>query len=189
MTYLLIDNEQRGPFDDAQINEMRLNGSIHDTCYAWREGLSDWVTLSILVPLQHPPPLPPKETRKVAWYSLERGINRGAFAIGYCILCAIAILAPPLIPKNSSGLLFMILIVISGLVLLTVLRLVNIGRSFLWSLLLLVPLLNVFVFAYCLGVPPDYARTKKIDIFTIILLGIGLLAIVGSVLSIILYKG
>ena len=58
--YVLKENQQTGPYDDAQIRQALANGTISYDDLAWREGLAEWQPLSVLFPRQTPPPqMPP----------------------------------------------------------------------------------------------------------------------------------
>jgi hypothetical protein len=43
--YLLIDNQQCGPFDQAAIRQMLKLGSVNKETLCWREGLEKWFPL------------------------------------------------------------------------------------------------------------------------------------------------
>jgi hypothetical protein len=51
-TYILRDNQQYGPYEDADIRSGLASGSFLLTDHAWREGMADWQALSALYPPQ-----------------------------------------------------------------------------------------------------------------------------------------
>ncbi len=50
-----------------------------------------------------------------------------------------------------------------------ILRLQNIGHRSWYSLLLLIPLVNLFLIAHCTIAPPGYWQTKKMDVAGILI--------------------
>ena len=56
-TYILINNEQTGPYTDADIRNGLASGVFSYEHYAWREGMPEWQPLSAFFPA---PPSPPR---------------------------------------------------------------------------------------------------------------------------------
>lgn len=48
--YLDINGEQRGPYAKSQVQTMWNNGVITSDALYWHEGMSDWATISALIP-------------------------------------------------------------------------------------------------------------------------------------------
>ena len=56
-TYILKNNEQTGPYEDADIRSGLASGAFSYDDHAWREGMAEWQPLSTLYP---PPPSTPR---------------------------------------------------------------------------------------------------------------------------------
>ena len=54
--YLYLNEQQTGPFTDAQARTLVFNGEIGRGCLAWREGMPDWLPLEQVIAF--PPPRP-----------------------------------------------------------------------------------------------------------------------------------
>jgi hypothetical protein len=55
MSYQLYKNgEQTGPFSIGEIQAKLGNGEISDSDFVWKEGMTDWVLISSVIP----PPAP-----------------------------------------------------------------------------------------------------------------------------------
>jgi hypothetical protein len=44
--YLLVGDEQQGPYSEEQISKMLLDGEITSETLFWQEGMSEWKTLA-----------------------------------------------------------------------------------------------------------------------------------------------
>jgi len=90
--------------------------------------------------------------------------------------------------QGESGIAFLgLIITVVASFILVVNRLHNIGKSGWLSLLIIVPIANLFVGIPCLIFPEGYQDTKKLDtagkVIVGILIGLGVLAVVGLVVS------
>jgi membrane protease subunit (stomatin/prohibitin family) len=61
--FVAINNQQSGPFNDAQLSEMIKNGQISRDTLVWNQGMSGWLKADAVSELQNifiqmPPPLP-----------------------------------------------------------------------------------------------------------------------------------
>jgi len=54
--HLTINGEQRGPYTNDEVRYMLQQGEIQLSDYAWKEGLTDWITLADLLGQRQPPP-------------------------------------------------------------------------------------------------------------------------------------
>ena len=75
--YLLIDDEQKGPFSEEEVKGMYVSGAINPETLYWTESLSDW---QVLGPMEQqaaePKPAPktiapPRRTLSPGKYSVE----------------------------------------------------------------------------------------------------------------------
>jgi len=90
--------------------------------------------------------------------------------------------------QGESGIAFLgMIITVTASFILVVNRLHNIGKSGWLSLLIIIPIANLFVGIPCLVLPEGYQDTKKLDItgkvIVGILIGLGVLTIVGLIVS------
>ena len=58
-TYVLKNNEQTGPYEDADIRSGLASGAFSYDHYAWCEGMAEWQPLSALYPPPSTPRIPP----------------------------------------------------------------------------------------------------------------------------------
>ena len=56
--YLLKDNQQTGPYEDAEVQSGLVAGKFSYDSLAWREGMPEWQPLSTLFPRATPPKPP-----------------------------------------------------------------------------------------------------------------------------------
>jgi GYF domain 2 len=56
--YLLKDNQQTGPFEDAEVQSGLVVGKFSYDVLAWREGMAEWQPLSTVFPRATPPKPP-----------------------------------------------------------------------------------------------------------------------------------
>ncbi|HSI87049.1 MAG: hypothetical protein ACAI35_25395 [Candidatus Methylacidiphilales bacterium] len=82
----------------------------------------------------------------------DKGITRTAFAIGFCLCCAIA----GMINAAQGGLL--VALPILGIMILQGLRLQNMGEHWAWTFLSLIPIVSLFVVVPCFFRPPKVRR-------------------------------
>ena len=85
--YLLIEGSRAGPYTEEQIRQSLEEGKITTASSAWREGLSDWVPLSTILPgrTSHvPPPIPTAASRPSYCQSCGTENKNGA---SFCSNC------------------------------------------------------------------------------------------------------
>jgi hypothetical protein len=56
--YILRDNQQEGPYEEAQLRAALATGSVEADTLAWIEGTADWQPISALFPSPEPEPAP-----------------------------------------------------------------------------------------------------------------------------------
>lgn len=100
-TYLSKNNQQTGPFDDAEILASLSAGKCSREDMAWREGMAEWVPLRTFFPSPGavPPPLPvtPEIGDNLAVrMMLPVGRSGWAIAAGYLGLFSMIILPAPI---------------------------------------------------------------------------------------------
>jgi len=67
-TYLLLDQKQKGPYSEEEIQEMYTAGTITAQTLYWKEGMSDWQALGLVKAQTNPHPAvktiaPPRRTQ------------------------------------------------------------------------------------------------------------------------------
>jgi hypothetical protein len=180
LIHISRNGQQEGPFNINQIQQMLSDGNIARYTLAWKDGLSEWVPLSEVLDSLPPEvpdvkPTPPAPTAP-AINIKHKGIGRPAYVgslIGISILAAFLL---PAEPESSDG--DMVIFLTSALLLIPVaFRLQNIGKNVWWTILIFIPLANIYIGALCLFAPAGYQQTKKLDTFAKILLSL----IIGSI--------
>src|SRR6266516_2110795 len=58
MIHIIKNNRQEGPYPEEEVRQKIFNGELVLTDLGWREGLPNWTSLSELLGMQAPPPLP-----------------------------------------------------------------------------------------------------------------------------------
>jgi hypothetical protein len=100
--YLAKDGQQLGPFDEDTVRAGLREGRFSPVDLAWREGMTDWKSLSILMPGFGPPPLPvrpgPVPIGENAGIRMLLPVGRSGWAIsaGYAGLFAFLVVPAPL---------------------------------------------------------------------------------------------
>ncbi len=75
--YLYLNDQQCGPYSDAQLRTMLATGSISPTDLAWREGLPGWQPLNTVISVGRvAPPPPPRPPAPPSPQKLKRGLIR-----------------------------------------------------------------------------------------------------------------
>ena len=68
--YLLLNEQQAGPYTEEQVRDLVKAGSVAQTDYCWHEGIADWQQLNSVLTFQQPlpsvvpPPAPSQPTKK-----------------------------------------------------------------------------------------------------------------------------
>ena len=90
--YIYKNDQQLGPFDDAQISEALTSGEFSLEDFAWKEGLTEWVRLEdLLQKPQETPPIPMISTIQNP-SRVRSNVNQGV-VIGGWVCCAIGLAA------------------------------------------------------------------------------------------------
>ncbi len=102
-TFLTQNNQQIGPFEDAEILSGLTSGKYSPDDLAWREGMSAWTPLRTLFPTAlgatSPPPLPaPPKIGDDAGVRLLLPVGRSGWAIaaGYLALFSVLLIPAPI---------------------------------------------------------------------------------------------
>ena len=81
--YIHKNEQQLGPFDEAQISKALSNGEICLEDLAWKEGLTEWVRLEdLLQKPQHTPPIPIISTTLNS-FVVQTNVKQGAVIGGW----------------------------------------------------------------------------------------------------------
>jgi hypothetical protein len=88
-TYVSKNNQQCGPYNDAQIQEHLRNGTFNYDDPAWREGLSDWQPLHAFYPPQTPQPVAPTARVSIPKPQVSPILKYGGAFIAVCVSVAI----------------------------------------------------------------------------------------------------
>ena len=100
-TYLSQNNQQVGPFEDAEILASLAAGRCSPEDLAWREGMPAWVPLRTLFPAAAPAPPPLPVTKQMGddfgtRMLLPVGRSGWAIAAGYLGLFSLIVLPAPI---------------------------------------------------------------------------------------------
>jgi hypothetical protein len=122
---------------------------------------------------QHPPPLP------IAALSPRFAVEKTAPGLGrltfFGCLVAVSVVSGILTMSDPGA--FAGVFYIGSLVVMAF-RAINIGHSAWYCLIALVPCANCFYFGYFFAVPPNYAKTKKMDTTGYVIVGVYILTFV-----------
>ncbi len=114
------------------------------------------------------------------------GIDRTGYFFGMCGLSAVCTILYAAVQANLGIIVLSQIVVIPVSLALVVSRLHNIGMGVWWSLLMVVPVVNLFIVAKCTLCPEGYHDTEKLDaagkIIAGIFIGFALLLIVTGVI-------
>lgn len=170
-------------YDESQVRGMMSQGLLRGDALYWREGMADWKPLRNLGlggPGPRPNPVAPHHSTPGAgenhspnnFQQEQPGLGRLIYflsLLGANLLAAVFTAEAKGDPGSSIilGLLFLIANIV-----LAVFRLQNIGKSGWWSLLLLVPLANLYIGILCLFAPPNYEKTHTLDIPAKVIIGL-----------------
>jgi uncharacterized membrane protein YhaH (DUF805 family) len=190
LIHILRNREKEGPYTTQQIQHMLTDGSIARYTLARKEGLSEWAPISqILESLQsessYTGPLPASIATSTT--TGRDGIGRLAYFVifsGFMIYSSL-LQAAVASDESASGLVALLSLAICFFP--VVLRLQNIGKSPWWSLLILIPLANVYIGILCLLAPAGYEQSKKLDAPANVILLIAIVFIVLIALNIIFF--
>ena len=108
MIYILLNEQQSGPYSIEDVTVMLSKGLINDHSLAWSEGQKDWAPVGTLLPLLSAPlpNAPPSSNRH---FCLQGGINRLTFLVCYCVLCFAMIAGQDFLLKKGYSLIPLIL--------------------------------------------------------------------------------
>ena len=217
-TFLQVDGSKHGPYEESQLQQWVQEGSGATDPPAWRAEMRDWLPLSQVIPLHaipvsavRRPYRPPQVPASAA--SFIPGFSRAQY-FGIYLLSALflgGILAflglvvfgaasGKSVSREAAGAMatgFVVAYIVCVAVMLGVAlwlgvkRLRNIGWHPALVLLMLVPVANIVLGACLLALPPDFARTRKLDGVAwtwFVIIGLGIAATVVSLISILSTK-
>lgn len=102
-TYVLVNNQQTGPFSDEEINIALSKSEISYEHLAWRDGMTEWQPLRTLFsPPKTLPPPPPSLPPPVASES-GKNVNAGGKQNLVVTIVVAIVIAWWLIPKGCSN--------------------------------------------------------------------------------------
>lgn len=168
-----------GIWTEEEIGRYYREGLLVDTDYFWKEGMSDWLPVAQFI---RPPPPHPESMNCVLNQQAEAspdqsssprrtldsdGINRLQFA-GAVVLVFVGATTILWLLKPDQGSHshdptgpVISLIGVAILIVLGALRLHNIGYSGWWSLLMLIPFVNLIVYGICFFSPTGQAEQER----------------------------
>ncbi|MBE2180754.1 MAG: DUF4339 domain-containing protein [Chthoniobacterales bacterium] len=196
---ILADGSSR-VYEDKHLRSMLAQGMLRDASLYWKEGMAEWQPIANLgfIGLGSPPvslmtgshsahdQFSESTPTRHGQAGPDPGIGRLAYflsLLGVFLLATLLTAAAKTDPSVELGSNF---VLIAGSVVLAVLRLQNIGKSGWLSLLLFLPIANLYVGMLCLFAPAGYARTKKLDTVANVIISIIIGFIVLAVLAVIL---
>ena len=81
--HAVVDGQQLGPFDRAEVLRRREAGALDDETYVWREGMADWAALGTVDELRAQPSAPPSvEVGEMTRLRNERNETSVLFTLG-----------------------------------------------------------------------------------------------------------
>jgi uncharacterized membrane protein len=167
MAYIFVNSEVRGPLETDELVAAVAAETITAETLVWNEQGEEWIALGQARPelfseaVTQPAESESSTTEAYRWYDLNKGINRALFAALMAVAWGIGLSYDKLPSPYNIGL---ILGAFGCMIFAIGFRLINIGRSpWLMSIMFFIPILNVLLVAYCLIMPPGFAKTKKLD--------------------------
>lgn len=163
--HVAINGQQQGPFSLPQIEVMHQMKKIQLTDLCWTEGMAEWLPISQALPevgaplpeefnpYQAPQSLPAIPLSKPKGY--YGGINRITYFLFNFVLAITSVFTRENLPLT------LILVVLSLAVI--ALRLKNIGMNGWFSLMSLIPVLNLLVAYRCIACQEGYADSQRLD--------------------------
>jgi hypothetical protein len=207
--YLHIDDQVQGPYSEDEVKSRFDTGTLQPDTQVCADG-GEWVRLADAFPSLYSEPsrpephavsgtisqtsqiFPPEQSAAIASDQAQtyEGIGRRDFA-GYLFVFGLIVggfismaTQQSSSPGNFKWSAWML--IPDGLMLIpAVLRLKNIGSNPAWSILLFLPLIDMFFTATCLTLPAGYQDHRKLDLAAKIIGG-GFLAIIIVVLFVVI---
>lgn len=178
--FIWKNDQQNGPYSEADILEFVKIGTFSLEDLSWTEGQAEWRPLAQILPNVSTSASQQEQTGVTTAFQYE-GIGRLTYVglmIGIFILTSMMQVG---ISSKTSGSGVVTLLSLAVMVVPIVFRLQNIGKSVWWSVLIFIPLANIYIGALCLFAPQGYEQSKQLDKPAKIILGIiiGLIVIIG----------
>ena len=212
-TFLQVDGSKHGPYEESQLQRWVQEGSVAADTPAWRAGMRDWMPLSQVVPLlavqtpagrraYRPPPVPAEAGSFIPGFSRAQYVGIYLLAalllgglLAFLGLVVFGAASGKSVSREAAGAMatgFLVAYIVCVAVMfgialwLGVKRLRNIGWHPALVLLMLVPVANIVLAACLVALPPDYARTRKLDGVAwtwFVIIGLGIAVTIVSLLS------
>lgn len=177
--FLAVGQDREGPFSETEVARRFGSGQVTKDALCWREGTDEWRPLHEVLPeLVHTdaegnnPYAPPSARVLMAEVPSEParkfgGIRRGAY-FWLCLLIGVAnnfILKSLAQEQTNTEWAYMIFLVFSTAASLAIVwpRLKNIGMNPWWSLLSIVPVVNLVIAFGCLVCQEGWVEVRRLD--------------------------
>lgn len=140
--YVYHKDEKQGPYSNDEIMQRIEDGTFTPDILVWRNGMDERKPVFSVI---HFPGI-----GRLLFFVLFISVN----IIGFALL---------FVTTKEGDRSFMGVLMIVAVFAPVIYRLKNIGRNTTWSLLILVPIINLIVILPCLILPEGYDFTKKLD--------------------------
>jgi uncharacterized membrane protein YhaH (DUF805 family) len=172
--FVAPNGQQQGPYSLKQLEDMMRAGQLKGSDLCWREGMTDWQSISTAIPSlmipadtinpYAPPKSPWEETSSRGLRNYYGGIGRLAyFGISFGLGVANALLATMTQSQDDMQELFIVILIVLASMVTVYQRLKNIGMNPWWCLLMFIPIANLYIGFRCLACQEGHADTGRLD--------------------------